>query len=169
MNWVTSTSRKRFDGRHSIYLNASISQLAKKGKKIMKNRTNLVFCCSAYRGNVEENLKKARQYVRLIVLCGYSPVAPHVLMHGVLDDSNPEERTKGIALGIDQLKLCDSVWVFGTKITEGMRFELEKAKELRIPVRLLDDDANFIESSTLDIDDRVDAEYRNIVKTLNLI
>jgi hypothetical protein len=129
----------------------------------------MVFCCSPYRGNVEENMKKARRYVRQIAICGYSPVAPHVLMHGVLDDSNPEERTKGIALGIDQMKLCDSVWVFGTKISDGMRFELEKAKELKIPVRLLDEDGNTIESSTLDIDDRVGAEYRNIVKTLNLM
>lgn len=135
----------------------------------MTKKTNMVFCCSAYRGNVEENLKKATKYVRLIAVCGYSPVAPHVLMHGALDDNNPEERTKGILLGIDQLKLCECVWVFGTKITDGMRFELKKARELMIPVRLLDGEANFIESSTLDIDDRVDEEYRRFVKTLNLM
>ena len=32
-------------------------------------------------------------------------------------------------MGLELMDMCDEVWVFGFKITEGMRFELEHARE----------------------------------------
>ena len=47
-----------------------------------------------------------------------------------------------------------------------MAFELEKAKELGIPVRLYDDDGNRISPATMMIDDRVSEEYRHAIHGL---
>lgn len=93
----------------------------------------IVYIASAFRGNVEENLAKARVYCRLAAKAGYLPVAPHLLYPQFLDDNDPEERELGMQLGLHLLALCDEVWCFG-KITEGMAREIKEAEDLCIPV-----------------------------------
>ncbi len=132
----------------------------------MARKTNMVFICSAYRGDVETNVVKAREYARFAARCGYSPVVPHLLFPQFLADDKPDERIRGIELGIDQLKQCDMMWIFGTGITEGMEYEIEKAKELGIPVGMFDTDCSEIKPDTLKIDDRVNAEFRRKVDGL---
>lgn len=130
----------------------------------MKNNT--VFICSPYRGDTKRNISKARQYARFAADVGRSPVVPHLLFPQFLEDTKADERIKGIELGIVQMKVCDEVWIFGTRISTGMEFEIEKAKEMRIPVRLFDEEMICIYPETLRIDDRVDVEYRKIVSGL---
>lgn len=36
-----------------------------------------------------------------------------------LDDNKPEERKKGMQMGLDLLDHCDELWVFGNNISEG--------------------------------------------------
>lgn len=126
----------------------------------------MVFICFAYRGDVEKNVAKASGYARFAVLCGYSPVIPHLTFCQFLLDDKPDERIKGIELGIVQMKQCEMLWIFGTDITEGMAYEIEKAKELGIPVAMLDTDCSEIKPETLKIDDSVDAEFRRKVNGL---
>ncbi len=38
-------------------------------------------------------------------------------------------------MGLELLKLCDEVWVFGDKISEGMKKEIEFAKKLNIEIK----------------------------------
>ena len=128
-----------------------------------------VFICSPYRGDVERNVKAARKHARMAAIIGYCPIAPHLLFQQFLNDRDPEERIMGITLGVEQMKMCDEVWVFGSRISNGMGFELEKAKELGIPVRLYDNDGNSINPATMMIDDRISEEYRNAIRGLKFV
>jgi hypothetical protein len=135
----------------------------------MVKKTNMVFGCSPYRGDIETNVANARRYARFIALCGYSPVMPHLMFPQFLDDSKADERIKGIELGVVQMKQCDEMWIFGTKISKGMEYEIDKAKDMNIVVRMFDEDCNEISPVTLKIDDRVDYEFRRIVNGLKFV
>lgn len=125
-----------------------------------------VFICSPYRGDVEKNLEAARKHARMVAVIGYCPIAPHLFFPQFLNDNDPEERIKGITLGVEQMKACDEIWIFGSHISSGMAYELEQAKELRIPVRLYDNKGNRIDPATLMIDDRISEEYRYAIRGL---
>ena len=125
-----------------------------------------VFICSPYRGDVERNLKAARKHARMAAIIGYCPLAPHLMFPQFLNDNDPEQRILGITLGVEQMKVCDEIWIFGGRISNGMAFELEKAKELGIQARLYDDDGNRISPATMMIDDRVSEEYRHAIHGL---
>lgn len=60
-------------------------------------------------------------------------LAPHLYFSSYLDDLVPAERTAGMQMGLQILKRCDEIWVFGTP-TEGMRGEIKLAKSLKIPI-----------------------------------
>ena len=95
-----------------------------------------IFICSPYRGRVEENKKNAVSYARITAMSGDVPIVPHLYFPSFLDDNIPNERMTGIAMGLELMDMCDEVYVFGFDITEGMKFELDHAKETRKPVRL---------------------------------
>lgn len=97
-----------------------------------------VFIGSAYRGDTEQNLHKAKIYCSKAVDEGYLPIAPHLYFPQFLDDENESEREKGIDMGIDLMRTCATeVWFFGD-FTEGMLKELAVAKELLLPIRYFD-------------------------------
>lgn len=101
----------------------------------MKKR--FIYICSPLRGDIEQNKKKAREYCREAVTCypDVVPIAPHIYCTQFLDDSNPDERNVGLDMGLALLDLCDEVWVYGLENpSEGMKLEIEYAKENGIPV-----------------------------------
>lgn len=67
------------------------------------------------------------------------PIAPHLLFTQFLDDGIPEERQTGLKQGLELLKYCQELWVFGERISEGMQGEIDVAQELCIPIRYYDD------------------------------
>lgn len=91
----------------------------------------MVYIASAMRGDIEGNLKKAAAYCHAAVESGAVPIAPHLYFSAYLDDRIPEERVIGMEMGLDILRKCDELWVFGEP-TEGMRGEIELAKRLKI-------------------------------------
>ena len=103
-----------------------------------------VFICSPLRprkGTAKEqqielfqNLELANLACRYAVQHGCNPMAPHLLIPGFLDDTDPEEREIGIQLGLDWLMDCDELWVIGERVSDGMRQEIDAARELGIPV-----------------------------------
>lgn len=125
-----------------------------------------VFICSPYRGNVEKNVAAARTHARMAAICGYCPVAPHLFFPQFLKDNRPEERILGITLGVELMKSCDEVWIFGNTISTGMAYELEQVKELGIPVRLYSDGGDRISPETMMIDDRLTDDFRMAVRGL---
>lgn len=95
-----------------------------------------VYICSPCRGDYEKNIQKAQGYCREAVHMGVIPIAPHVYLTQFLDDTIPEERTTGLNIGLELLKDCDEVWVYGIQNqSEGMKAEIELAGQLGIHVR----------------------------------
>ena len=50
-----------------------------------------VFICSPYRGNIEENKKKAVTYARITVMSGDIPIVPHLYFPAFLDEKIPND------------------------------------------------------------------------------
>lgn len=94
-----------------------------------------VFICSPYRGAEEKNVWLAARYARFAYESGYLPIAPHMYFPQFLRDYIPKERITGIELGLALMMECKEVWVFGDRISEGMRMEISYAERHRIPVR----------------------------------
>lgn len=128
-----------------------------------------VFICSPYRGDIEHNVKVARDAGRIAAKTGYVPLIPHLVYPQFLNDDLPDERILGIKLGAELLKASDMMWLIGTEITKGMSYELEIAKQMHIPVRCYDADLNRITPDTLSIDDRATDEYLAALRGATLI
>jgi len=94
----------------------------------------VVYICSPFSGDVIQNTENARRYCKYAVSQGVLPIAPHLLFPQFLDDNCPVEREKGLVFGLVLLKKADELWVFGTRTSEGMRREIEKANTEGIPV-----------------------------------
>ena len=99
-------------------------------------RDRLVYICSPYRGNIEQNVENARAYSlkAMIEHPDVLPIAPHLLFTQYLDDEDPEQRRMGLSAGLDLLSICDELWVYGVP-SEGMAAEIRLAEELSIPIR----------------------------------
>lgn len=95
----------------------------------------LVYVCSPLAGDLGTNIRAARKYSRFAVDQGCLPITPHLLYPQFLDDSKPEEREAGMEMGLILLGKCAQLWVFGKKISTGMREEIEAAKSKGIPIR----------------------------------
>jgi hypothetical protein len=89
-----------------------------------------VFVCSPYRGDIEENTRLARMYCRYEMIMGNVPFAPHLLYTKFLDEDNPVDRERGIRAGLEIMKVCDELHVYGEKITEGMSMEIACWREM---------------------------------------
>ena len=78
---------------------------------------------------------------------GVVPIAVHLMYPQIWDDRIPEEREKGLRMGLRILEACDEIWLFGERISEGMWREWEAAEKLGIPVRMVNSDeiAVFLE------------------------
>jgi sugar phosphate isomerase/epimerase len=90
----------------------------------------VIFVCSPFQGK-QENIEKAKRYCRMLVDMGYIPIAPHVYFSQFMDDYNPEDRRRALEMNKKLLEFCDELWVFGDKITEGMREEIEYFKKIK--------------------------------------
>ena len=97
----------------------------------------LIFISSPYRGKVQENVALAKDLCRYVMGEGHIPVAPHLFFPQFLDDSKDDERDAGMDGSLELLARCDELWLFGGKITDGMRLEMEEAIKLGKPMSVL--------------------------------
>ena len=97
------------------------------------------FICSAYSGDIKKNTERARRYCSTALDQGYAPFAPHLLYPQFLRDERGADRYIGIQCGLEFLKCCDIVLVFGA-ITAGMHIEIEQAERLGIEIRQIGGD-----------------------------
>lgn len=107
-----------------------------------------VYICSPLKGDIEGNISRAFVYCRFAAQQSVVPLAPHVMFAGFLDDAIQEERSYGMRMGLELLKLCSEVWVFGKRISEGMLNEISMAAELGIPVKYFDERCERIDLSS---------------------
>lgn len=94
----------------------------------------LVIVESPYAGDVERNLAYLRRCLRDCLERGESPYASHGLLTqpGVLDDSDPLERTWGVAAGFAWRQRADATVVYrDLGLTDGMRAGIADAWTLR--------------------------------------
>ena len=94
----------------------------------------LIYICSPYSGNIEQNIKKAARYAEFAYKSGCIPVTPHLLFN-FLSDDEPGERRIALHMDIVLMGKCQEVWVFGDKISTGMEAEISEAKQRRQTVR----------------------------------
>ena len=83
-----------------------------------------IYVCSPLKGDIEGNRNKAIKYCSHVADQGHIPIAPHVYFTTFLDDRNKDHRALGLAFGLDILKKCDELWIFGDHISDGMRAEI---------------------------------------------
>lgn len=98
-----------------------------------------VYICSPLHGDMDGNIYKAIQYCRAAAKMGVIPLAPHTIFTQYLDDDIPEQREEGLRMGRALLKRCDEIWICGNVVSQGMRAEIQLAKELGIPFRYLNE------------------------------
>jgi dienelactone hydrolase len=96
---------------------------------------NRVYIVSPLRGDIRGNIEKAKRYCRETAKRGALPLAAHVYFTQFLNDDIPTEREAGLRMGLELLKLCDEVHVYGDTISEGMAAEIEAAKRLGLPIQ----------------------------------
>jgi hypothetical protein len=95
----------------------------------------LVYICSPYSGDTEANVLAARRYSRFAVERGCIPIAPHLLFTQFLDDSVPEERSLGLQFGNVLMGRCRELWVFGSRVSQGMGAEIDRARRKGCTIR----------------------------------
>ncbi len=95
----------------------------------------IVYIASPYAGEIEKNVAFAKKACRYAMEEGHTPIAVHLMYPQFLDDGNPEERSKGLRMGLRVLMACDELWLCGDHLSNGMLEEEEFAGKLAIPVR----------------------------------
>ena len=94
----------------------------------------IVFVCSPYSGEVDKNVIVSRQICQLAFDCNCHPFAPHLIYPDILDDSNDEDRKKGIDSGIAIMSLCSVIFQLDVELTRGMKEEILVANDRNIYV-----------------------------------
>ena len=94
-----------------------------------------VYIASPLRGDIEGNIERAKAYCRFAITKNVMPMCPHIYFTLFLNDNAEVERRIGMILGLQLLKRCKEVWVFGDTISEGMANEIKIAEKRGIPVR----------------------------------
>ena len=121
----------------------AIKAMAKKNRPLFDYHP-LVYICSPYAGNISENVRNAQRYSRFAIEKGYLPITPHLLFPQFLDDGLQSERDLGMFFGIVLMGKCSEVWVFGERISSGMRIEIDKARCKGYKVRYFSRDCKEI-------------------------
>lgn len=99
----------------------------------VKNRP-VVYICAPLGGDVKRNLANARRYSRFASLNGAVVFTPHFYAE-YLDDDLEWERNLAICMNERMLKKCDEVWVFGKRISPGMKAEIAMAEKRCMKIR----------------------------------
>lgn len=93
----------------------------------------VVYICSPYSGDIESNTLTARRYCRLAADRGYVPLAPHLLLPQFMSEETERERAIGMDMAF--LAVCRELWVCGSRVSEGMKKEIEEAKRMGMTIR----------------------------------
>lgn len=97
-----------------------------------------VYIAHPIAGDVKENLTRIAQIVKLINMTDDKivPIVPYYVNCIALDDTDPKQRERGMKNNAHILRsgIVKELWLFGDKISGGMRSEIEICKSMGIPV-----------------------------------
>lgn len=97
----------------------------------------IIYICHPISGDVQGNITKVLAIVRALSIENkVIPFAPYIVDVQALDDRIPEERAIGFSHNEALFKsdCIDLLFLYGSHISNGMRIEIEWARELGIPV-----------------------------------
>lgn len=98
----------------------------------------VVYICHPIGGDVENNIKKVIAICREVNLTepDVIPFVPYLSDLYALDDSIQSERERGMKNGLSLLKkgFIDEIWLYGNRISNGMRAEINVCYEFGIKV-----------------------------------
>lgn len=103
-----------------------------------KEMLPVVYICSPFSGDTEGNTERIRKYCRYAVRQKVIPVAMHLLLPQFMKEST--ERELAMSMDLQILGRCDEPWVFGGRVTEGMRKEIGRAEETGMRIRYVTED-----------------------------
>lgn len=98
----------------------------------------LIYICAPYGGDIKANVANAAEFAAFAFRKGNIPVTPHLLFP-FMDDSDPMLRKLAMHMDIVLMGKCSKVWVLGDQVTEGMAYEIDRAKKRRQKVRYFSD------------------------------
>ena len=96
----------------------------------------IAYIIHPFRNDKENNEKNMKFIAAVAVRSGTVPIATALYFPHFLNEEDEAERLEGIDCGLTLMECCDEVWLFGFNISEGMKMELDCARELKLPVRL---------------------------------
>lgn len=99
----------------------------------------LVYICSPYAGDIENNVLNARKYCRFAYERDVIPIAMHLLLPQFMNDEDPKEREQAMHFNYVMLGKCDELWVFGSVISKGMEHEISVAKKRHQKIKWFDE------------------------------
>lgn len=136
MSWINPKNAEKYPDPTAF---GALKEIDKKEraerKKAEKKFKPLVYVCSPYAGDIENNVYNARRYCRFAYEHGAIPIAPHLHYPQFLDDEKENERADGLFMGIVLLNKCQELWVFGDEISNGMQDEIERAKKTNMVIK----------------------------------
>lgn len=90
---------------------------------------------SPYAGNVEMNVTYARECLKDSLSRGEAPFASHLLYTQVLDDTDPEQRHKGMCTGWNWIPFSECLVVYiDLGISEGMQQGISYARDMHVDI-----------------------------------
>lgn len=135
----------KYNSEHYLNLTAYEAMVNIDREERARRFRPLVYICSPYAGDVETNTANARRYSRFAIESHTIPITPHLLYPQFLDDNVEAERDLGRFIGIVLLSKCSEIWVFGDRISEGMKAEIDRARYKNIPIRYFSTDCKEVQ------------------------
>ena len=94
----------------------------------------IAYICSPYQNNPEENTRNTKLYCRDALRHNFIPLAVHLHFPLFLNENDPAQRALGLRCGLELLRRCDIVMVYGDRISKGMKHEIAEAERLDKPI-----------------------------------
>jgi hypothetical protein len=119
-----------------VYNIAFITYGKKPRKRVVEmSRPKMVFIAHPISGDVENNCRRVLEICRQIHTKEVIPVFPRLTWSQYLGDS-PDDKELAIALNEAYFRsgTIDELWVYGDKLSDGMKREIQLARELGIKV-----------------------------------
>ena len=104
-------SKYNSEGYHDPTVYEALSHIEKEEKAARRVYRPLVYICSPYAGDIEQNVNMARVYSRFAVKNTCIPLTPHLHYPQFMDDGSPAERELALFMGLVLLTKCEQVWV----------------------------------------------------------
>lgn len=98
--------------------------------------TKTVFIGHPIAGDIKANAEKVLNICKEVHTKDIIPVAPYLVSLQYLNDEVIEDRELGMEANHECFRrgYVDELWLFGDRISTGMKGEVELAKELNIPI-----------------------------------